>query len=50
MTSTPKELTLDLRKAQITGGLLGLTLVLVLLLPYYLIFGTEEVMKIREFF
>ena len=50
MTSTSKELTLDLRKAQITGGLLGLTLVLVLLLPYYLIFGTEEVMKIREFF
>jgi hypothetical protein len=50
MTSTPKELTLDLRKAQITGGLLGLTIVFVLLLPYYLIFGTEEVMKIREFF
>lgn len=50
MTSTSKELTLDLRKAQITGGLFGLTLVFVLLLPYYLIFGTEEVMKIREFF
>ncbi len=50
MTSTPKELTLDLRKAQITGGLLGLTLVFVLLLPYYLIFGTEAVMKIRAFF
>ncbi len=50
MTSISKELTLDLRKAQITGGLLGLTLVLVLLLPYYLIFGIEEVIKIREFF
>ena len=50
MASTPKELTLDLRKAQIIGGLLGLTLVFVLLLPYYLIFGAEEVMKIRDFF
>jgi len=49
MTSIPKELTLDLRKAQITGGVLGITLVLILILPYYFIFGLAELEKVGIF-
>ena len=50
MTIISKELTIEMRKAQATGAVLGITLVLILILPYYLIFGLAELEKVRQFF
>jgi hypothetical protein len=50
MTIISKELTIEMRKAQVTGAVLGITLVLILILPYYLIFGLAELEKVRQFF